>query len=84
MNTRLRVLYTDANGNPGIGETGRVWGWQTKSVRLPAGAQHVRVIVEKDIFFESWRVVYDKPLEKPNQCIRITGVTFRSRIHLFK
>lgn len=84
MNTRLRVLYTDANGNPGLAESGRLWGGQTKSVRLPAGAQHVKIIVEKDLFFETWRVAYEETLTKTNHCIRIVGVTLISRIHSCK
>lgn len=81
MNTRLRVLYTDAKGNPAIAETGRLWSGQTKSVKIPAGAQHITIIVEKDIFFESWRVAYKGSLSNSNQCIRIVGVTLISKIH---
>lgn len=81
MNTRLRVLYTDSNGNPAIAETGRLWAGQTKSIKLPAGAQHITVIVEKDIFMESWRVAYRGSLTNTNQCIRIVGVTLISKIH---
>ena len=81
MNTRLRVLYTDSNGNPAIAETGRLWAGQTKSITLPADAEHITIVVEKDIFFESWRVAYKGPLTNGNQCIRIVGVTFISKIH---
>ncbi|CAF4840471.1 unnamed protein product [Rotaria sp. Silwood1] len=81
MNTRLRVLYSDANGNPAIAETGRLWGGQTKSVTLPADAKNINIIVEKDIFFENWRVVYKGTLTDRNQCIRIVGVTLFSKVH---
>jgi len=81
MNTRLRVLYTDANGSPSIAETGRLWAGQTKSVTLPSDAKKIKIIVEKDIFFENWRVAYQGTLTNGNQCIRIVGVTLISRIH---
>jgi hypothetical protein len=81
MNTRLRVLYTDANGNPGIAETGRLWVGQTKSVKLPAGAKNINILVEKDIFFENWHEAYKGTLTTDNQCIRIVGVTLISKIH---
>lgn len=81
MNTRLRVLFTDSTGNPSILETGRVLLGQSKSVTLPTNAQHVRIIVEKDMFFEHWRLAYNGTLSNGNQCLRITGVTFRSKIH---
>jgi hypothetical protein len=80
MNTRLRVLYVDANGTPAIAETGRLWGGQTKSVTLPSGAQSINIIVEKDLFFENWHVAYKGTLTTENQCIRIVGVTLISRI----
>lgn len=81
MNTRLRVLYTDASGNPLIAETGRLVAGQTKSVTLPTGAQHIKVVVEKDLFLEHWRVAYNGTLTNGNQCIRIVGVTLFSKIH---
>ncbi|CAF1547234.1 unnamed protein product [Rotaria sordida] len=81
MNTRLRVLYTDANGIPGLAETGRLWGGQTKSVILPDDAKNINIIIEKDIFFENWRVAYKGTLTNGNQCIRIVGVTLFSKIH---
>jgi hypothetical protein len=81
MNTRLRVLYTDANGNPSMAETGRLWAGQTKSVKLPFGAKNINVFVEKDLFFEHWRVAYKGTLTNENQCIRIIGVTLFSKIH---
>lgn len=84
MNTRLRVLYTDANGSPSIAETGRLWAGQTKSVTLPAGSKNIKIIVEKDIFFESWRVAYEGTLTNGNECIRIVGVTLFSKIHSCK
>lgn len=84
MNTRLRVLYTDADGNPGIVETGRLWGGQTKSLKVPAGAKNINVIVEKDLFLETWRIAYKGTLTNENQCIRITGVTLFSKIHSCK
>ena len=80
MNTRLRVLFTDANGNPSILESGRLLLGQTKSVHLPANVQHVRILIEKDIFFEHWRVAYNGTLTSGNQCLRIVGVTFHSKI----
>ncbi len=80
MNTRLRVLYTDANCNPFIAETGRIMILQTKSVILPSYAQNVKIIAEKDLFAENWRVAYNGSLVGVSQCIRITGVTFRSKI----
>jgi hypothetical protein len=81
MNTRLRVLYTDENGNPSIAETGRLWAGQKKSVQLPLNAKNINIIVEKDIFFENWRVAYKGTLTTNNQCIRIVGVTLFSKIH---
>ncbi|CAF0970711.1 unnamed protein product [Adineta ricciae] len=81
MNTRLRVLYTDKDGRPAIAETGRLWAGQTKSVQLPAGATNINIIVEKDIFFETWRQAYKGTLTNGNQCIRIVGVTLFSKIH---
>jgi len=84
MNTRLRVIYTDANGKPAMVETGRLWAGQTKSVKLPLGAQNINVIVEKDLFFESWRLAYKGTLTDEKQCIRITGVTLFSKIHSCK
>jgi hypothetical protein len=84
MNTRLRVLYTDANGTPAIAETGRLWGGQTKSVKLPLGAKNINIIVEKDMFFETWRVAYKGTLTNGNECLRIIGVTLISRIHSCK
>ncbi len=84
MNTRLRVLYTDANGSPSIIETGRLWAGQTKSVTLPFGAKNIKIIVEKDIFFENWRVAYEGALTNENECIRIVGVTLFSKIHSCK
>ncbi|CAF1348443.1 unnamed protein product [Adineta steineri] len=81
MNTRLRVLYTDANGTPAIAETGRLWTGQTKSVKLPVGSKNINIIVEKDLFFETWRVAYKGTLTNENQCVRIVGVTLFSKIH---
>ncbi|CAF1160345.1 unnamed protein product [Adineta ricciae] len=81
MNTRLRVLYTDKDGKPAIAETGRLWSGQTKSVQLPAGATNINIIVEKDLFFETWREAYKGTLTNGNQCIRIVGVTLFSKIH---
>jgi hypothetical protein len=84
MNTRLRVLYTDTNGIPSIVESGRLWGGQTKSVTLPSNAQNIKIIVEKDIFFEHWRVAYEGTLTNGDQCLRIVGVTLISKIHSCK
>lgn len=81
MNTRLRVIYIDAKGNPGIAETGRLWAGQTKSVKVPTDATRIKIIIEKDLFFETWRVAYEGTLTTSNQCIRIVGVTFSSKIH---
>ncbi|UJR14112.1 hypothetical protein I4U23_001108 [Adineta vaga] len=81
MNTRLRVLYTDKDGRPAIAETGRLWTGQTKSVQLLVGATNINVIVEKDLFFETWREAYKGTLTNSNQCIRIVGVTLFSKIH---
>lgn len=81
MNTRLRVLYTDKDGRPAIAETGRLWASQTKSVHLPAGATNINIIVEKDLFFETWREAYRGTLTNGNQCLRIVGVTLISKIH---
>lgn len=84
MNTRLRVLYTDANGNPVIAESGRLMAGQQKTITVPANAHHVKIFVEKDLFFEHWRVAYEGTMTDGNQCIRIVGVTFFSRIHQCK
>ncbi|CAM4749374.1 unnamed protein product [Rotaria magnacalcarata] len=81
MNTRLRVLYTDAQGTPAIAETGRLWVGQTKSVKLPVDAKNINIIVEKDLFFENWHVAYKGTLTNENECIRIVGVTLFSKIH---
>ena len=80
MNTRLRVLYTDANCSPFIAETGRIMITQTKSVTLPSFAKNIKIIAEKDMFAENWRTVYSGSLTDASQCIRITGVTFKSTI----
>jgi hypothetical protein len=82
MNTRLRVLYTDANNSPFIAETGTLWALQTKSVTLPASAKNIKIIVEKDLFSGNWRVAYNGtlPANASSQCLRITGVTVSSRI----
>lgn len=81
MNTRLRVLYIDGDGNPGIAETGRLWLGQTKSVKLPPNAKSIYIIVEKDLFFENWHTAYKGALTNGNECIRIVGVTLFSKIH---
>jgi hypothetical protein len=80
MNTRLRVLYTDKNGNPFLAESGVIMFLQTKSVTLPIGAQNIKIIVEKDMLAGNWRGVYNGTLTGASKCIRITGVTFRSKI----
>jgi len=84
MNTRLRVIYNDANGTPGVAESGRLWGGQTKSVKLPIGATNIYIIVEKDLFFENWRIAYNSTLTNENHCLRITGATFKSKVHSCK
>ena len=81
MNTRLRVLYSDAACNPFLLETGRLFVGQSKSVTVPADAKNIKIIVEKDLIFETWRVAYTGTLSNGNQCIRIVGVTFSSKIH---
>lgn len=80
MNTRLRVLYTDDKCSPFLAESGLLWVLQTKSVTLPSNARNVKIIVEKDLFAENWRVAYNGTLSDVNKCIRITGVTFSSKI----
>lgn len=80
MNTRLRVLYTDDKCEPFLAESGLLMTLQTKSVRLPINAQHVKIIVEKDLFAEKWRVAYNGTLNNLSECIRITGATFSSKI----
>ena len=80
MNTRLRVLYTDENCSPFLAETGSLWAFQTKSVTLPTNAKNIKIIVQKDLFAETWRVAYNGTLSEVNKCIRITGVTFSSKI----
>jgi hypothetical protein len=80
MNTRLRVLYTDKSGNPFLAESGVIMFLKTKSVTLPANAQNIKIIVEKDMFAGNWRTVYTGTLNAASTCLRITGVTFRSKI----
>jgi hypothetical protein len=84
VNTRLRVLYIDASNNPFLAETGRLFAGQTKSVVLPFDAEHVRIVVEKDIFFETWRVVYNGTLDVGDRCLRIVGITLYTKIHACK
>ena len=81
MNTRLRVLYTDAACNPFLLETGRLFVGQSKSVTVPADAKSIKIIVEKDLILETWRVAYNGTLTSGDRCIRIVGVTFASKIH---
>ena len=80
MNTRLRVLYTDENCSPFLAESGLLWFLQSKSVTLPTNARNVKIIVEKDLFAENWRVAYNGTLSDVNKCIRITGTTFSSTV----
>jgi hypothetical protein len=80
MNTRLRVLYTDPSCVPFLVESATLWAFQTKSVTLPADAGHVKVIVQKDLIFGTWRTVYNTTLTTPNQCVRITGTVFSSTV----
>lgn len=80
MNTRLRVLYTDENSVPFLAESGLLWVGQTKSVTLPIGAKNIKIIVQKDLFAENWRVAYSGTLDGVSKCIRITGVTLHSTI----
>ena len=80
MTTRLRVLYTDDKCSPFLAETGRIWTKQTEKLTLPANALHVKISVEKEIFVDQWREVYNGTLEGQSQCIRITGLTFTSSV----
>ena len=81
MTTRLRVLYTDPQCNPHLVESDTLWAFQTKSVQLPVDADHIKVIVEKDLIFGTWRTVLEKKLDTPsNQCLRITGTVFSSTV----
>lgn len=81
MNIRMRVLYVDTNGKPALGETGRLMAGQTRSVTLPIDSKQIQIIVEKDIFFENWRIIYQGTVKNSTECIRVTGVTFASRVH---
>ncbi len=80
MNTRLRVLYTDENCTPFLAESGLLMTSQTKSVTLPNNAQHIKILVEKDMFAEHWRLAYNGTVTGASKCIRITGVTVSSPI----
>jgi len=80
MNTRLRVLYTDNKCSPYLAESGLLMTSQTKSVTLPSNAQNIKIIVEKDVFAENWRVAYTGTVTGATTCIRIIGSTFASKI----
>lgn len=80
MTTRLRVLYTDNKCSPFLEETGGILAGQTKEVTLPANAQNVKVMVEKEIFIGTWREIYNGTVNGQSQCIRITGLVFSSGV----
>ncbi|CAF5120057.1 unnamed protein product, partial [Rotaria sp. Silwood1] len=55
MDTRLRILYTDAACQPYIVESKILWTHQTTSVTIPSNAQNMKVIVQKDMIGRYWR-----------------------------
>ena len=80
MNTRLRVLYADGACVPFLAETDRVLFTRTEKVTLPADAKNVKITVEKEVFVNVWRSVYNGTLNGQSSCIRITGITLKSGV----
>lgn len=84
MSVRLRVLYTDENDIPFLLETGRLFTTKTKSVSVPSSAKHVTIIVDKEVFIDTWHNAYQGLLDSNlvDPCIRIIGTTFKSKVKL--
>ncbi|CAF4976703.1 unnamed protein product [Rotaria sp. Silwood1] len=81
MDTRLRILYTDAACQPYIVESKILWTHQTTSVTIPSNAQNMKVIVQKDMIGRYWRDAHTVSMSGKRLCLRIVGVTLYSKIH---